>query len=413
MKAVCFLVFLLLLSGCQNFNSQKQSDVSNEEKEDVSWSQNYDTKDTAVVVEIKEEEQTITIKKLESAERLTLSYKGATNVVDKYESALVMKQIPIGEIVNIYYKKDDLIARKVEISPDAWEYTMVENLSYDQSEKLIYIGNEKFRYGESFTFLSNEKEGSLIDLNPIDVVTVKGIDKKVCSVIVTKGHGYITLSNDETFLDGWIDVGQESAKPITKDMLVVASEGNHKVTIAKDGAGGTKSVTVKRNEKTVVDVGDLKSETPKSGSLKFTINPSGASLYIDGTKTDYSELVVLDYGAHRVMVRAEGYSDFSQTVIVGSSYAEIEMNALKTANNNKSNNANSTSTTPNTNPSGSLNKPTTPDPLNKNNTGSNQNTGISGTGLDSNKTDTNSTSKLSDTTTDVLTDVLKGVLTGN
>lgn len=332
-KLLYIATAILVLGGCQRINLNTQTNLVEEvQKEEVSWAEKYDSEDTGIIVGIDEEKETITVKKVDSGVKLNLNYTGATNVTDKYESVLVMKQLPIGEIINVYYNKDDLIARKVEISSEAWEYTEVLDLSYDQTEKIIYIAGEKYRYGDSLTLISNGKEGNLLDLNSIDIVTIKGINKRICSVIVTRGHGYISLENDETFIDGWIDVGQESARPITEDMLVVASEGNHKVTVAKDGAGGTKSVTVKRNEKTVVDVSDLKSETKKSGSIKFIITPDNASLYIDGVKTNYSELVVLDYGIHRIIVKTDGSADFSQTIVVGSSYSEIEIKASKTSN---------------------------------------------------------------------------------
>jgi hypothetical protein len=420
---------ILLLGGCQTVTGTQSDNASESQGEEISWAQKYDSEDTGILVGIDEDEQTITVKKVDSGEKIELNFTGATNVTDKYESVLVIKQVPIGELVNIYYSKDDSTVKKVEISPDAWEYTQVQNLTFDQTEKMIDIAGVKYRYGDSFTLISNEQEGNLLDLNSLDIVTVKGINKRICSIIVTTGHGYISLENDETFLDGWIDVGQESAKPITKDMLVVATEGNHKVTVAKDGAGGTKNVTVKRNEKTVVDVSDLKSETPKSGSLKFTITPSSASLYIDGVKQDYSELIVVDYGAHRVVVKADGHSDYSQTIVVGSSYAEIEINADGATNsgssstsgasgstNDTSTSTNNTSgTNNNNNNTGTVDGQKGLDLPGLDNIGGSSNTGTNNTGTNDNSNEDSmgqGTKGLSsgEAVTDALTEVLKGVL---
>lgn len=415
---------ILLLGGCQRI-TDTQSDITDEsQSEDISWAQKYDSEDSGILVGVDEDKQTITVKKVDSGEKLILNFTGATNITDKYESVLIMKQVQTGELVNVYYSKDDSTVRKVEISPDAWEYTEVQDLTFDQTEKIIYIAGVKYRYSDSFTLISNDAEGKLLDLNSIDIVTVKGINKRICSIIVTTGHGYISLENDETFIDGWIDVGQESAKPITKDMLVVASEGSHKVTVAKDGAGGTKNVTVKRNEKTVVDVGDLKSETPKSGSLKFSITPSSASLYIDGAKKDYSELVVVDYGVHRVVVKADGHSDYSQTIVVGSSYAEIEINAEGSTSSGSSSTSSSSNDADTNNTSDNIEENTSPSTTNDNTGTTDGQTGLNLPGLDntgdsSNNTNNNSSntgttdyldSSSGESVTDVLTEVLKGVL---
>ena len=418
---------MLLLSACQRINLSTQTNFTQEvQKEEVSWVEKYDSEDTGIIVAIDDENQTITVKKVDSGVKLDLSYTGATNVTDQYESVLVMKQLLLGEIVNVYYNKEDLTARKVEICSDAWEYTDVLNLSYDQTEKIIYVAGEKYRYGDSLTLLSNGKEGNLLDINPIDVVTIKGINKRICSVIITRGHGYISLENDETFIDGWIDVGQESARPITEKMLVVASEGNHKVTVAKDGAGGTKSVTVKRNETSVVDVSDLKSETKKTGSLKFNITPANAILYIDGIKTDYSEVIVLDYGIHRIIVKADGKADISQTIVVGSSYSEIEINASNTTSSSSNDTKKDTAGTKDTKENEANNNTGTNDSkkqTSETNTQSNMNNNINNSTNNNNRNDSNNENEAGTNSTnnsnteteesidDVITGVIKNILT--
>lgn len=415
---------LLLLGGCQTVQSKNQAEQAKENQaEDVSWAQKYDSEDTGVFIGLNEEAKTITIKKIDSGEKLEVNYTGGTDIIDKYQSEIAIKQLQVGDIINIYYNQADKTIRKIEISPDSWEYTDVTNLTFDQTEKIMYIAEVKYRYGDNFTLLSNGEEINLLDLNAMDIVTVKGFNKKIYSVIVTRGHGYISLENDETFIDGWIDIGQESAKPITKDMIVIASEGNHRVTVAKDRSGGTKNVTVKRNEKTVVDVGDLKSETPKSGSIKFTITPSGASLYIDGVKKDYSEVVVVDYGVHSIVVRAEGRSDYTQTIVVGSSYAEIELNATGTStsnskstndsnnNKNKDSNASTGSNTGTTNNTPTVDEPQVSTPTGLNQPELNKTNGLTNNSNNNSSKDTSEEKDTTDSASKAVSDAVKDVLT--
>ena len=74
-----------------------------------------------------------------------------------------------------------------------------------------------------------------------------------------------------------------------------------------------------------LDVGDLKGEEPKYGSVVFTITPEEAVLYLDGEKTDYSAPVRLEYGIHQMIVMAEGYDTISQYLKVGQASAGIEV----------------------------------------------------------------------------------------
>lgn len=50
--------------------------------------------------------------------------------------------------------------------------------------------------------------------------------------------------------------------------------------------------------------------------MLFTLNPSGAKLYIDGEKVDPAEPVTLEYGIHQLIVRANGYQTITTYIRV-------------------------------------------------------------------------------------------------
>lgn len=74
-----------------------------------------------------------------------------------------------------------------------------------------------------------------------------------------------------------------------------------------------------------LDVGDLKGEDPKYGTVVFTITPEDATLYLDGDKTEYGSPVRLEYGIHQMIVMADGYETISQYLKVGQESAGIEV----------------------------------------------------------------------------------------
>ena len=61
------------------------------------------------------------------------------------------------------------------------------------------------------------------DLAIQDELTIRGIDKTIWSVIVTKGHGTVKLKDYEAFL-GSITVGYEAVQEITEDMTITVRE---------------------------------------------------------------------------------------------------------------------------------------------------------------------------------------------
>ncbi|MDY3658294.1 MAG: PEGA domain-containing protein, partial [Lachnospiraceae bacterium] len=162
-------------------------------------------------------------------------------------------------------------------------------------------------------------------LNPADVLTFHGIDSTVLSVTVEKGHGYLRLVNDENFIGGWLEIGQTQIVRITEDMLVTVPEGSYQVDISHNGGGGTKNVVINRNEETTLDIGDLEVAEAQYGMVLFSMNPSNAELYIDGSEADPSQPISLEYGIHQIIAKADGYKSLTQYLRVGQESAGVDV----------------------------------------------------------------------------------------
>ena len=317
---------ILILTGCTGGKPQNKTDESEiykDEDFEKPGLENTDFLELGVVKEINTKNKTLVVKSSASETELKLSYSVGVDIRDKYDEIISMTQVEIGEIVNVSYEKEKLISLK--LADQAWKYTKVNNLKVNRSDKTMVIAEDKYRYNDNLLLISQGKFIDLLELNEKDVLTVRGYDRKICSIVIEKGHGYVRLENDETFIGGWVEVGQEVVSIITKDMLILVPEGDYKLTAYKDGAGGTKSITVKRDEETIVNIGDLKPAPMKSGSIDFQISPEGAALYVDGAKTEYNELVVLEYGTHSLKVEADGYKIYTAKVVLNSSLATVEI----------------------------------------------------------------------------------------
>lgn len=319
---------ILILTGCTAEKSQNKTGENESYKEENFEKAELENKDAdflelGVVKEINNINKTLVVKSTTSETELELSYSVGTDIRDKYDKIISVTQVGIGEIVNVFYEKEKLIALK--LSDEAWEYTKVANLKVNRSDKTMVIAEDKYKYNDNLLLISQGKFIDLLELNEKDVLTVRGYNRKICSITVEKGHGYVRLENDETFIGGWVEVGQEIASIITENMLILVPEGDYKLTAYKDGAGGTKSITVKRDEEITVNIGDLKAAPMKSGSIDFQISPEGATLYVDGTKTEYNELVVLEYGTHSLRVEADGHKIYTAKIVLNSSLATVEI----------------------------------------------------------------------------------------
>lgn len=162
-----------------------------------------------------------------------------------------------------------------------------------------------------------------MDIVNKDILTFSGIDHEIYSIKVQKGHGYLRLSNDQALVGGWIEVGNTVIQQITENMLLAVPEGSYQVFLSNGNAQCTKEVTIERDKEVVLDVGDLEIIADKTGKILFSVNPSDATVNIDGEAVDISQEVELTYGIHRISLEAEGYQSLTKYIQVGSAYASI------------------------------------------------------------------------------------------
>lgn len=291
----------------------------------VAGPDNYDSADTCLLVEQDEEENTMTFLNLELGRRYTLSVDGTTRFMDKYGDGLSKEQVEPGDIVDITFLKTQKHLTTLQLSTQSWTYTEVERYEINSVRGWVSIGAETYRITSNTQYLSEGRPIEEMDLNPSDILTFQGIGKQVLSVKVEKGHGYLRLENDASFVGGWIEVGQALIQRISEGMLLLVPEGSYQVNISHRGGGGTKEVVIRRNEEVTLDIGDLEVPEPQYGMVLFSMDPAGAQLYIDGSKVDTSGPVSLEYGLHQMIARAEGYQSVTQYIRVGQESAGINV----------------------------------------------------------------------------------------
>ena len=204
----------------------------------------------------------------------------------------------------------------MQVSPSSWVYADASRYEIDLRRGEVTIGEDVYKLTDDTIYLSQGMRIEAMELNPVDVLTFKGIGSSILSIQVEKGHGYLRLQNEEKFIDGYMEIGQSSIRRIAEDMLLTVPEGHYQVKVSKRGGGGTKEVTIRRGEEATLDIGDLEVPEVEYGTIVFTLEPAQAKLYIDGEKADPSAPVNLEYGIHQLMVRANGYQTMTTYIKV-------------------------------------------------------------------------------------------------
>lgn len=299
-------------------------------EEETSSTTIYSGSCLGTVVALDTENLTIAIQNLNAFGENVYLYTGGTDVRDKYGAVIAMSQIKIGDIVSGKFDKNTRRMYELSKSDLIWENRNVTNFSIDRSARTIQIGNTRYRYDSSLVIVADgEIVESPTEISDRDELYIAGIENTVYSITITKGHGYVSLENEESFIGGIVMVGSKIAQKITEDMLLIVPEGQYVLEVTKDGIGGSIPITVKKNEELSVNVAFMNEEARQMGNVSFQIEPKEAKLYINGRETDYSGLVELIYGAYRIEVAAEGYIGYSGEILIAETFQKREITLEK------------------------------------------------------------------------------------
>lgn len=329
-----------------------------------------------IVTAIDSDRSVITLQDWETTREKPFNYTGATYFKGKYGDNLTVNQISVGELVTVERRGETLV--NVQISDEVFSYDDLYHFTLDLSKQTLSVGGSTYFFDDKVSAYHGNSKISLSEISEQDTICLRGIDKQIYTIQVLAGHGTVALKNTDIFQGGYITIGNMISMKIVPQMRIEVAEGTYLLTVANDGYGGSREITVEANQETAVDLNELKGEGPKSCQIQFKVEPANTEVYLDGQKIDISKAVEVRYGTHRLTAKAEGYEEWSRTLIVNSKTAELTIKltdkssdeTISTSNppgnNNSNNNNNNNNRNNNTNKNNNTNN-------NNNNSNNNNN----------------------------------------
>ncbi len=276
----------------------------------------------AVVLEIDTEIKMITVYDVEKEEEQRLVYTGATTFFDGHGIQLTAAQLVKGGLYQfmintkeewISTAKEAVDRREKPEDNGVWEKTGVDYFTILDGK--ITFRDQNYHYNDGLCVMNNGKMVQISDLKSgVDIITVRGRGQVVYEIVVTKGHGYISLKNHEDFVGGMIAIGSTRVDTVTEEATYLVREGTYEVTVEYGEYEGTEKITVARDTTAEFDVFEYGSGPIKKGWLTINIDPLGANLYVDGEKTYYTDGLELDYGVYQFEFTEGGYISYKATV---------------------------------------------------------------------------------------------------
>ena len=276
-----------------------------------------------LIVEHDSQEESLTLYSFSSGLEHYYEYGFSTQFKDKYGSFASATQFTPGRFVTIAPRDKDGYLTVVQLSDYVWEYEKVRHFSIDEEKGVFTIANTKYSIQNEVRIFSNGREIEFSDISKDDILTVVGIDKRIMSVVVTTGHGTLSLKNTELFEDSFLQLGTNKFAWITPNMEIEVPEGEYTLKVAKDGWGGATQIEIIRGEKTEIDLETLKGEGKKKGLISFRIDVEDVQVSVDYQLIDHTKPVELTYGTHVLEIKAEGYETWKKYLSVNSEQATL------------------------------------------------------------------------------------------
>jgi len=327
-----FLILMMLVTGCTSKNESSTkvgNDIHSTGKSDSSNAENVKQENKIYsIIQIDTERQLVRLQNIKNGKISEYGYSNGTEFRDKYGDLIGVQNMMPGKIVTIGQVNDSGNVSMLQISDEAWEQENVKKFEIQQEKQVIIIGKTKYYYDESLLVFLDAAQITLDEITSNDILRVAGIDKKIVSVSVTSGHGFLTFTNTDLFEGGWVSIGNQAVLKVTKDMKIELPKGTYLLSAANDGYGDSKEITITENETTTVNLEEYKGEGLKYCQLTFEVKPEGAVLTINGETVDYSNPIELKYGIYQIGIAAEGYDSFSEKLVVSSKEATISIDIV-------------------------------------------------------------------------------------
>ncbi len=329
------IVIALLL--CLMFFASGTFDVtsfaSSSGKINVSLVGKYDSADVAAIRDIDLDKKIIRFRNHSTGRTYTLSYDNTSMMYDKYGQPLSPGLLSIGEIVEVTFLKSTKNITTLNISDQAWTIENTRDHDLVRGDGTARIKKDIYKLDVRTLVMAEDELALAEDVLATDRITAKGIGKDVYSVVVTSGHGYVSLSSDtveeRSLVGAWIELDNEVIHKISPNMLLSAPEGDYKLQILGNGANYQSNVSINRNQETVVDTGKVTISRPKEGLVTFEIKPEEAEVFVDGKKVLTGTPQTIQYGYHNLKIMADGYETQTKYLKVGTPKSVIRIELEK------------------------------------------------------------------------------------
>lgn len=278
---------------------------------------------TAIMERVDAQTKTLQLYSVQDQGVLWVSYASKTNIVDKYGLAIVAEQLSPGDILDVEYETEESVAVSVAISTQVWEHPYQTGLKLGTQRQMLTAGGRNFIYSDALHIFNNGAAEEISHILEEDSITLRGIGSEVYVILLERGHGYLTLKEEQDYVGGSILINNQYISQITDDLMLTLKEGTYEVTVENEELRATVQAIIARDQTTVLDLTEYVRVPDPVGRVTFRIQPAGAVLWINDESTYYGDPVELAYGVYKIRVESGGYVPYEGLLRVESAASDL------------------------------------------------------------------------------------------
>lgn len=324
------LVLLLLCSACGPKTQENGTPSvyyyptnSTAETQNTQETQQEFALERYLVLAVDGEEEQLTVYSYATGKEYVFLFGLYTELIDAYGKRASFAKMQPGEVCYLIDVDTDGRIRQMELASDVWRYEKVTRFAVDEENGIFTIADTKYSMDENLKVFAENGLIGVDELTENDTLTVIGQDKKLLSIVVTTGHGYLQLSNTELFEGSFLQLDTSYFVEITPDLSMELPEGKYLLSVANNGWGGSSEIDIVHGQTTTMDLDEIKGDGPQYGEVLFVSDTEGIAIKVDKKEIKPGETVALTYGKHTLDAQAEGYESWSKYLFVNSKEATI------------------------------------------------------------------------------------------
>lgn len=264
-----------------------------------------------LVEEVLSEEELL-VYDIAAEKRRTLTITAETSVTDAAGRTVAHGGIAMGDLAMMRMDRDGETVLAVDYSDPALQEREVTGLAADTGKRLLAGEDDSFVYEKETLFLYGGEEIDPQEIEPCDVLLLKGYGDTVWVADVQEYHGYIVVENADNIKDGTLKLDEEEEIPLENGMRLAVKEGTHEITVSGTNIESrTDSLFVEAGEELSYD---LSKAQEKVGVILINANVSDYKLYVNGTLTENP--AVLPLGEYDLVILKNGYLEWSQKAVL-------------------------------------------------------------------------------------------------